>query len=135
MREEADARRIEREEARLKREENERRADERRFMHENNQTLIQLAMVKAFTGFSLPPSYIYDLSLPILGNKDIGVTETPVEPPKKTIKVCQAASEDDSEGFPVLLIVENIKNLVLNLLELLQLQNSENKPVVKNNQN
>jgi hypothetical protein len=58
MREEADARRIEREEARLKREENERRADERRFMHENNQTLIQLAMVKAFTGFSLPPSYI-----------------------------------------------------------------------------
>jgi hypothetical protein len=68
--------------------------------------------------------------LPIIGNKDIGVTETPVEPPKKTIKVCQAASEDDSEGFPVLLIVENIKNLVLNLLELLQLQNSENKPVV-----
>lgn len=46
-------RKKEREEARFKREEKERLAEERRFRHETNQSLMQIALVKAVTGFFL----------------------------------------------------------------------------------
>jgi len=51
LQEDQEDRRKERDEARAKREEKESLAEERRFRHETNQSLMQIALVKALTGF------------------------------------------------------------------------------------
>ena len=60
-REEMEERKAEREEARLRREEKERTAEERRNRHENQQAMLQLAMIKACTGICVPCTYSVSL--------------------------------------------------------------------------
>ena len=50
IRGDSEERRIEREEARKKKEEKDRISEERRYAHENSQSLIQLAIVRMCTG-------------------------------------------------------------------------------------
>ena len=57
----------------------------------------------------------------------VPVLEHPIDAPEKIIKVLKEADENDSEPFPVMISVENIKSLVSNLLELLELRNEEDK--------
>jgi len=110
---EMEERKAEREEARLRKEEKERAAEERRNRQENQQSLFQLAMIKACTG----------------KNDDVEIPGNTLKPSLKSITVLQDNLEDDSETLPALLTVTDLRTLMDDLIELMGLS-KENKNLV-----